>query len=93
MTRVIVSTVVTRGLYNEQTVYQLRNFLIEYRPNIVGIFKRHAGIGGAAPEELKAGITALVKSYTALLSLVDFVDVSSGRMIVERTILMSAVRR
>jgi len=74
MTRVIISTIVSRGLYNEQTLFQIRNFLKDYRPNVVGTFKRYAGVGGSVSGELTEALAPLVKAYTALLSLVDFVD-------------------
>lgn len=77
ITRVVISTVLSRGLYHEQTLFQIRNLLREYRPNIVGTFKRYAGIGGSVPASTREALAPLVKSYTALLSLVDFINVSS----------------
>lgn len=74
--RVVVSTVFSRGLHNQQIVEQTRDFLLENRQSIVGVFKRHAKIGGLAGSELHTPLEELVKSYTTLIAGVGFLEVS-----------------
>ncbi|KJF61357.1 nuclear pore complex subunit [Coccidioides immitis RS] len=72
--RVIVSTVFTRGLHNNQIVEQTRNFLSENRQSMVGIFKRYAKIGGLEGVGTQESLEELVKSYAALIAAVDFLE-------------------
>lgn len=78
--RVIVSVVFVRGLHNEQTLEQTRFFLAENRSSMVGIFKRIANVGGrgvnsAAPEGIDNTLIDLAKSYMALITATDFLEV------------------
>lgn len=73
--RVIVSAVFSRGVQNEQIIDQTRAFLSENRPSMVGVFKRHARIGGAATADYHETLHDLVKSYVALASAAGFVEV------------------
>lgn len=74
--RVVVSTVFSRGLHNQQILEQTREFLSENRQGIVGVFKRYAKIGGLAGTELSGPLEDLVKSYTTLIAGVGFLEVS-----------------
>lgn len=76
MLRVIVSAVFARGVHNEQMMEQTRAFLAENRQSMVGVFKRHARIGGAAAADCHETLNDLVKSYVALISATGFVEVS-----------------
>lgn len=76
MLRVIVSAVFARGVHNEQMMEQTRAFLTENRQSMVGVFKRHARIGGAAAADCHETLHDLVKSYVALISAAGFVEVS-----------------
>jgi nuclear pore complex protein Nup205 len=73
--RVIVSAVFSRGVQNEQIIDQTRAFLSENRPSMVGVFKRHARIGGGAAADYHETLHGLVKSYVALASAAGFVEV------------------
>lgn len=73
--RVIVSAVFVRGLHNEQMVDHIRSFLTENRPNMVGIFKRFARISGTGSADTTELLQELVKSYMALITATDFLDV------------------
>ena len=54
----------------------MRQFLTDYRHNIVGMFKRYAGIGNAAAADPPEEVRDIIRSYTALLSMTDFIEVS-----------------
>ncbi|KIV87816.1 hypothetical protein PV11_03336 [Exophiala sideris] len=72
--RVLLSTFLTRGAQNEQIQYLARSFLTEYRPNMVGMFKKYAGINGKVEEKLRPMIAESVRCYTGLVTLCGFVD-------------------
>jgi nuclear pore complex protein Nup205 len=74
--RVLVSTFVNRGLQNEQCQYLIRTFLLDHRPNMVGLFKRFNGINGTISAESRPVLRDIVRSYTALASMTGFVDVT-----------------
>jgi nuclear pore complex protein Nup205 len=74
--RVIVLAVFSRGIHNEQIMDHTRNFLTENRSSMVGLFKRHAKIGGEVPSNYREVIQNLVKAYVALISAAGFVEVS-----------------
>ncbi|OKL58312.1 hypothetical protein UA08_06541 [Talaromyces atroroseus] len=74
MLRVIVLAVFSRGLHNEQIMDHTRNFLTENRPSMVGIFKRHAKIGGEVSSNHREVIQSLVKAYVALIGAAGFVE-------------------
>jgi hypothetical protein len=74
--RLLVSTFLSRGLQNEQCQYQMRVFLQDYRPNIVGLLKRHNGVSGKVSPESKDVLDKIVDAYVALMSMAGFVEVS-----------------
>ena len=77
--RLVASTFLHRGLHNEQIQNQIKQFLAEYRSNIVGTFKRYSGIGLGASQDHSQALEDIVKSYTALLSMTDFIEVWNSR--------------
>lgn len=84
--RLLLSTFISIGVQNEKAIYLIRNFLSDYRGNMVGIFKRHAGIsldldfdldrGSVAPVslELTRLIEDCVRAYTGLVVTSGFVE-------------------
>ena len=72
--RVLLSTFLSRGAQNEQIQYLTRSFLADYRPNMVGVFKKFVGISGKVDEGTKVLLKECVKCYTGLVSLSGFVD-------------------
>ncbi len=72
----------SRGPQNEQTLEQARQFLAEYRPSMVAIFKRQAKIGAAMSREVGVTVEELVELYILLVSATGFLDVSSNGLIV-----------
>jgi len=42
--RILLSTFTSYGAGNEKTIYTVRQFLADYRGNMVGVFKRAAGL-------------------------------------------------
>ena len=54
----------------------MRVFLQDYRPNIVGLLKRHNGFNGKVSPESKQVLDKIVDAYVALMSMADFVEVS-----------------
>lgn len=79
--RLLLSTFHSRGAQNEQIQYLARTFLTDYRPNMVGVFKKYAGVNGKLDEKLRPLAAECVRCYTGLITLCGFVDVSrrSGR--------------
>jgi Nuclear pore complex scaffold, nucleoporins 186/192/205 len=73
--RLLVSVFLSRGQQNQQSQHHMRNFLTESRPNMVGAFKRYRGIGGAVAVESRPLLEEVVKSYVALTSMADFMQV------------------
>lgn len=84
--RLLVSTFLSRGLRNEQCQYQMRTFLQDYRPNIVGLLKRHNGVSGHIDPESKKVLGKIVDAYVALMSMADFVEVSRISLLSHRVI-------
>jgi nuclear pore complex protein Nup205 len=74
--RVLLSTFHSRGAQNEQIQYLARTFLTEYRQNMVGVFKKFAGVNGKTDEKLRPLVAECVRCYTGLITLCAFVDVS-----------------
>ncbi|KAF7512175.1 hypothetical protein GJ744_002337 [Endocarpon pusillum] len=72
--RLLVSVFLSRGPQNQQSQYQMRNFLTENRLNMVGAFKRYRGIGGEVAPGSRAVLENVVKSYVALMSMADFIQ-------------------
>jgi hypothetical protein len=54
----------------------MRVFLQDYRPNIVGLLKRHNGVSGKVSRESKEVLDKIVDAYVALMSMAGFVEVS-----------------
>ena len=77
LTRVISSLVLSRGPQNAQTVEQARLFLVENRPSVVALLKRHAKLGGHVvhTEEVDGVVNELVEYYVLLISLTGFLEV------------------
>ena len=75
MLRLLVSVFLSRGQQNEQSQYQLRNFLTENRLNMVGAFKRYRGVGGEVASGSRATLEDVIKSYVVLMSMADFMQV------------------
>jgi nuclear pore complex protein Nup205 len=75
--RVIVSAVFSRGAHNEQIKAQTRAFIAENRPCMVGVFKRFAKIGGSTSATHHEALCELVKSFMALVTATDFLEVCS----------------
>lgn len=73
MLRVIVATVFSRGPETQQVREQVRPFIKENRSNIIGVFKRQAKIvpTGDTAEDA-AVLDELLKSYSALMAVVDY---------------------
>jgi nuclear pore complex protein Nup205 len=78
--RIIISTALSRGMKNQQTVEHTRQFLTENRQSMVGIFKRYANIGGVAPPGTRNDLGDLVKSYVALITMAGFLDFEEDKM-------------
>lgn len=78
--RVLVSAFVNRGLQNEQCQYLARSFLLDYRPNMVGLFKRFTGVNGTIPSASRPILRDIIKAYTALASMTSFVEVCSAEL-------------
>lgn len=87
--RLLLSTFIGFGIQNEKAVYLVQRFLADYRGNMVGVFKRHAGIslnlnldfGGArvassadVTPELARLVDECAKAYTGLAVGCGFVD-------------------
>jgi hypothetical protein len=73
--RVLLQLATSRGPDNEQAVYLIRSFLNEYRPNMVGVFKKLRGVSGklegrATEEKLRE----CVRAYTGLCVFSGWVD-------------------
>ena len=74
--RLLVSTFVSRGIQNEQIQYQMRSFLQDYRANVVGVMKRHAGLSSTISSvKLKTIVEQCVRSYVMMMNMTDFVEV------------------
>ena len=74
--RVLLSIFLSRGSQNEQIQYLARTFLTEYRPNMVGVFKKYAGVNGKIDEKIRPLVAESVRCFTGLVTLSGFVDVS-----------------
>ena len=74
--KLLASTFINRGIQNNNVQSQMRQLLSDYRHNIVGMFKRYAVIGNAAAADPPEGLKDIIRSYTALLSMTDFIEVS-----------------
>ncbi|KIW90932.1 uncharacterized protein Z519_08715 [Cladophialophora bantiana CBS 173.52] len=72
--RVLLSTFLSRGAQNEQIQYLARALLTEYRANMVGVFKKHAGVSAKVDQALRPLVEECVRCYTGLATLSGFVD-------------------
>lgn len=73
--RVLVSAVFSRGVHNEQIKAQTRVFIGENRSCMVGVFKRFAKIGGSGNADHHETLCELVKSFMALVTATEFLEV------------------
>ena len=71
----------------------MRTLLQDYRPNIVGLLKRHSGVGGIVSSESKKVLKRVVDAYVALMSMADFVEVCLSPPRICDTLLTFTVRR
>ncbi|KAJ9634965.1 uncharacterized protein PV06_08660 [Exophiala oligosperma] len=72
--RLLLSTFLSRGAQNEQIQYAARTFLTDYRPNMVGVFKKYAGVNGKVDGTIRPLVAESVQCYTGLVTLCGFVD-------------------
>ncbi|KIX08645.1 uncharacterized protein Z518_03302 [Rhinocladiella mackenziei CBS 650.93] len=72
--RVLLSTFLSRGAQNEQIQYIARTFLTDYRANMVGVFKKFAGVNGKTDDSLRPLVAECVRCYTGLVTFCGFVD-------------------
>ncbi|KAF2398801.1 hypothetical protein EJ06DRAFT_91734 [Trichodelitschia bisporula] len=70
--RVINAVVLSRGHSNDRTLKLAREFLTENRQSVVGVFKRHASIGGKSHVAYDLG--DLVDNFTLLISATGFLE-------------------
>lgn len=74
--RLLLSVFISRGMQNLQSQQQIRAFLNESRLNILGALKRHQGINGEVPPTYRHTLQDVVKSYSGLISIADYLEVS-----------------
>ena len=72
--RVLLSTFLSRGAENEQIQYLAHMFLIDHRPNMVGVFKKFAGVSGKVDDSVRPLVAESVRCYTGLVALSGFVE-------------------
>lgn len=75
--RIVSSIVLSRGPQNEHTLEQARNFLTKNRHSMVSVFKRQAKIGGVLVADTIDDLDELVDSYTILITMTGFLEVST----------------
>ena len=73
--RLLLSTFLSRGAQNEQIQYLSRTLLTDYRPNMVGVFKKYMGVNGKIDPAIRPLVGECVSFYTGLSVLGGFVDV------------------
>ncbi|KAF1996759.1 hypothetical protein P154DRAFT_472086 [Amniculicola lignicola CBS 123094] len=81
--RVVTAAVISRGLQNEQTIFQAREFLKLNRNCMVSIFKRSVNVGVRRVEGAEEVLEGLVDCFTVLIKVtgfLEFEDSSSVRM-------------
>jgi nuclear pore complex protein Nup205 len=79
--RLLLSTFSNRGTQNEQVQFATRQFLADYRTNMVGVFKRFRGVNGKITDrKLAECVAECVRAYTGLCALGGFVEIEGGRM-------------
>ena len=72
--RLLLSIFTSRGAENAQAQNQARNFLIEHRPNMVGLLKRHLGVNGKVDGGSRRVLGECVRSYVGLCVLCGFAE-------------------
>ena len=72
--RLLLSIFTSRGADNAQSITLARSFLIEHRPNMVGLFKRYLGVNGKGDGASKMIVSECVKSYVGLCVLCGFAE-------------------
>ena len=92
--RLLLSTFLSFGAENEKMIYLMRSFLQDYRGNMVGVFKRAAGLNlsaqqgnqsvfegsiGANGRELRKYVDECMTAYTGLAYGCDFMDFEDER--------------
>ena len=80
--RVVNAVVLSQSVENEQAIYHARQFLQEYRPTMVSLFKRNAGIGTNGVENGPV-LNELVDNFTALVVASDFMEVSEPQRVTQ----------
>lgn len=73
--RIINAVLLSKGPENDQVLREARQFLHEYRPSLVSILKRNAGIGSLGRNNA-AVVGELVDNITILISMSGFLEVS-----------------
>ncbi|KKY21168.1 putative nuclear pore complex subunit [Phaeomoniella chlamydospora] len=71
----LASTFVHRGAHNEQIQNQMRQFLLDHRSHMTGMFKRYSGIGASESKHTSNELDDIIRSYTALLTMTSFVEI------------------
>jgi nuclear pore complex protein Nup205 len=72
--RVLLSLFTSRGAHNEQAVVLVRQFLGDYRQNMVGVFKKMRGVSGRVNRETERVLGECVRCYTGLCVLSGWVE-------------------
>ncbi|KAL8785073.1 MAG: hypothetical protein Q9213_003578 [Squamulea squamosa] len=75
--RVIAAVLTSRGQQNAQTMDLTKQFLAENRTLVVSVFKKQAGVGGAAggdDEEMMGYVDELVELFVLLITRTGFID-------------------
>ncbi|EXJ78823.1 hypothetical protein A1O1_09225 [Capronia coronata CBS 617.96] len=72
--RVLLSTFLSRGAQNEQIQFLARTFLTDHRANMVGVFKKYAGVNGKLDAKIRPLVAECVRCYTGLATLSGFID-------------------
>jgi nuclear pore complex protein Nup205 len=80
--RVVCASVLSRGSQNQQTLEQGRRFISENRLSILAVLKKSAGLGNISGISQQR-IDDLADSFTLLMSVTGFLDVSMSLCLVE----------
>ncbi|KAK3170503.1 hypothetical protein Dsin_032652 [Dipteronia sinensis] len=82
--RLLLSTFISRGPENEIISNIVRNFLSEYRANMVGVFKKAAGVNGVLESKaLRDAVGECVRCYTGLVVGCGFVEVEDDGVLAD----------
>jgi hypothetical protein len=88
--RLLVSVFLSRGQQNQQSQHQIRQFLDENRSNMVGAFKGNRGLGRGLPSQSHAVLEDVIRSYTVLMFMVDYVQVRSPLKLLQNAFLIGS---